>query len=74
MLAAYASIGHPDFDANPSTNDLPDWPSQAARAIGSDDEHDLKLVYSCREEEQHYGFGLHHGAASLRLNRRSQSA
>jgi hypothetical protein len=74
MLAAYASIGRPDFDANPSTQDVTGWQSLAARAVASDDEHDLKLVYSCRQEEQHYGFGLHHRAASLRLNRRSQSA
>jgi hypothetical protein len=74
MLAAYASIGRPSFDATSSADDLPDWPSLSARAIASDDEHDLKLVYSCRQEEQHYGFGLHHRAASLRLKRRSLSA
>jgi len=75
MLAAYASIGRPDFDAAlQPTPDLPDWPSLAARAIKSDDEHDLKLVYSCQQEEEHYGWRLHRMAAALRLNRRPASA
>lgn len=72
MLAAYASVGRPDFDAGlrPSPN-LPDWPALAARAIPSNDEHDLKLVYSCQQEEQHYGWGLHQMAAARRLDRQS---
>lgn len=72
MLAAYASVGRPDFDAElrPSLN-LPEWPALAARAIPSNDEHDLKLVYSCQQEEQHYGWGLHQMAAARRLDRQS---
>lgn len=72
MLAAYASVGRPDFDAGlrPSPN-LPDWSALAARAIPSNDEHDLKLVYSCQQEEQHYGWGLHQMAAARRLDRQS---
>jgi hypothetical protein len=68
MLAAYASTGRPDFDADlQPARDLPDWPSLAARTIPSDDEHDLKLVYSCQQEEAAYGWGLHHMAASARV-------
>jgi len=68
MLAAYASIGRPDFDPDlqPAAG-LPDWPSLAARAITSNDEHDLKVVYSCQQEEAEYGWGLHHMAASARM-------
>jgi hypothetical protein len=68
MLAAYASIGRPDFDPDlqPAAT-LPDWPALAARAIASNDEHDLKLVYSCQQEEAEYGWGLHHMAASARV-------
>lgn len=70
MLAAYASIGRPDFDAHVQpAHDFPDWPSLAARTIPSDDEHDLKLVYSCRQEEAEYGWGLHHMVASTRVAR-----
>jgi len=68
MIAAYASIGRPDFDADlQPARDLPDWPSLAARTILSDDEHDLKLVYSCLQEEAEYGWGLHQMAASTRV-------
>jgi len=68
MLAAYASIGRPDFDPDlQPAADLPDWPSLAARAIASNDEHDLKLVYSCQQEEAEYGWGLHQMAAAARL-------
>jgi Questin oxidase-like len=70
MLAAYASIGRPDFDAALlPEQDLPDWPALAARVIPSDDEHDHKFVYSCRQEEAHYGWGLHQMAATARVNR-----
>lgn len=32
-----------------------DWPSVVAAAVASDDEHVIKLVDSCREEERAYG-------------------
>jgi len=68
MLAAYASMGRPDFDPGlQPAADLLDWPMLAARAIASNDEHDLKLVYTCQQEETEYGWGLHHMAASARL-------
>jgi hypothetical protein len=70
MLAAYASVGRPDFDVTVQhPQELPDWSTLAARAIPSNDEHDLKLVYSCQQEEQHYGWGLHQMAAARRLDR-----
>jgi hypothetical protein len=69
MLAAYASIGRPDFDvAIQPSHDLPDWGTLTSRVIPSNDEHDLKLVYSCQQEEAQYGWGLHQTAASVRLN------
>ncbi|MGH9421842.1 MAG: questin oxidase family protein [Thermoanaerobaculia bacterium] len=69
MLAAYASVGRPDFDAGLQPSSEPDWDTLAARAIPSNDEHDLKLVYSCQQEEQYYGWGLHQMAAARRLDR-----
>lgn len=33
-----------------------DWPEIAVRAVASDDEHVVKLVYSAREEHRHYGW------------------
>ena len=66
MLAGYAAIGRPALDA-PLQDDAPGWDEISARAIESNDDHDLKLVYSAREEETHYGWGLHQRAAALRL-------
>jgi len=66
MLAGYAAIGRPAYDV-PLQSDAPGWDEISARAIASDDDHDLKLVYSCRQEEAHYGWGLHQKAAALRL-------
>ena len=34
---------------------LLDWPEVVARAIASDDEHVVKLVHTCREQEAAYG-------------------
>jgi hypothetical protein len=65
MLAAYVTIGRPAFDIEVS--DAPDWDTLARQAIASNDDHDLKLVYSAREEEAVYGWGLHRMAAALRL-------
>jgi hypothetical protein len=36
----------------------PPWPGIVERALASDDEHEIKLVYSCREQERAYGGDL----------------
>ena len=66
MLAGYAAIGRPAYDV-PLVDEAPEWDALAARAIASNDDHDLKLVYSAREEEAQYGWGLHRKAAAVRL-------
>ena len=68
MLAAYVTIGRPSFDVPPV--DAPDWETLARNAIASNDDHDLKMVYSCREEDAVYRWGLHRMAAALRLTGR----
>jgi len=65
MLAGYVTIGRPSFDI--ATFDAPDWDTLAKLAIASNDDHDLKMVYSCREEDEAYCWGLHRMAAALRL-------
>jgi len=65
MLAGYITIGRPAFDV--ATFDAPEWDTLAKLAIASNDDHDLKMVYSCREEDAAYGWGLHRMAAALRL-------
>ena len=50
---ATAAPGSVATDAAP----LP-WPLVVERALASDDEHAIKLVYSCREHERVYGGDL----------------
>jgi hypothetical protein len=66
LLAGYAALGRPAYDVA-LAGDVPEWDEISARAIESNDDHDLKLVYSAREEEAHYGWGLHRRAAALRM-------
>jgi hypothetical protein len=63
MLAAYVAIGRPPL-ATTLFDDDTDLASPAAK---SDDDHDLKLVYCCLQEEVHYKSGLHRTAAAVRL-------
>jgi hypothetical protein len=65
MLAAYVAIGRPPL-ATTIIDDVADLASRAAR---SDDDHDLKLVYCCLQEEAHYNSGLHRTAAAVRLSK-----
>jgi len=67
MLAAYVVIGRPPIDTE-VVRAPPDPASLAARAVKSDDDHDLKFVYSCLQEERHYGSGLHRLAAAVRIS------
>jgi hypothetical protein len=63
MLAAYIVIGRPPL----ATTVIDAGADVAAIAVKSDDDHDLKLVYSCLQEEAHYNSGLHRAAAAVRL-------
>ncbi len=66
LLAAYVTIGRPPITAT-LPNDLPDDATLAARAVPSDDDHDLKLVYSALREEAEYRTGWHRLCAAVRL-------
>ncbi len=46
----------------------PAWPAIATAAIASDDEHDISLVFSAREEEKHYGDRLYRIVAARRMH------
>ncbi|SHF20396.1 Protein of unknown function [Kaistia soli DSM 19436] len=46
----------------------PSWDEIAAAAIASDDEHDISLVFSAREEEKIYGDPLYRVVAARRVN------
>ena len=52
--SAWALVPQPQPLPQPTA--VVDWPQIAAKAIASDDEHVIKLVYSAREEHRHYGW------------------
>jgi hypothetical protein len=63
--AAYASIGAPlPLSPSPSAAGLPNWPDICARAVVCDDDHVIKMTYTCRCEEAHYGDVLYRAAAA----------
>lgn len=45
----------------------PDWAAIKARAVASDDEHDISLVFSASEEEKVYGDRLYRVVAARRM-------
>src|SRR5206468_4266591 len=72
IAALYPKIGFPDL---PTADMLdtwrhapcPDWPEIEAAAVRSDDEHDLSLVFSAREEWRTHGDRLYQVVAARRL-------
>ena len=54
-LAAYATVGAPVFEDTAVEGGAPPWPDIFAAAIASDDDHVIKLSYSCAREGEHYG-------------------
>ena len=72
IAALYPKLGFPDL---PSAETLeawrrqpcPDWPEIAAAAVRSDDEHDLSLVFSAREEHRKHGDRLYQVVAARRI-------
>ena len=72
IAALYPKLGFPDL---PSAETLeawrrqpcPDWPEIAAAAVRSDDEHDLSLVFSAREEHRKFGDRLYQVVAARRI-------
>ena len=66
VAAAAAAAGLPAsaFEPRPLPEPLPDWPEIVARAIRSDDEHVIKLVYSAGEQARLCGFDAGRRAAA----------
>ncbi len=66
LLAAYVSIGRPAFDAGYADRDpgAPGFRDIAARACESDDDHVIKFVFCCGEEEKRYGWPGFRAAAA----------
>jgi hypothetical protein len=62
--AAYASIGAPAAQPLNPPAELQDWPSICARAAACNDDHVVKMTYTCRCEEAQHGDPLYRAAAA----------
>ena len=68
VVAAYLGAGAPPVEGwGLEGSDALDWPAIHARAVRREDEHDIKLAYSCWREWQHRGDDLYRRVASARV-------
>jgi hypothetical protein len=68
VVAAYIGAGAPPPHGwGLKGDDSLDWPAIHALAVRREDEHDIKLAYSCWREWQHRGDDLYRRAASARV-------
>lgn len=68
LVAAYLGAGAPPVEGwGLEGDDALGWPAIHARAVRCDDEHDIKLAYSCWREWQHRGDDLYRRVASARV-------
>jgi hypothetical protein len=66
LLVAMLSIRVPG-ESPVAGSSTPDWPALVARALTSTDDHDVKFVFSCREEARIRTPDAYRTAAALRL-------
>jgi hypothetical protein len=70
VVAVYVGDGAPAVEGwGLEGDEALDWPAIHARAVEREDEHDIKLAYSCWREWQHRGDELYRRAASARVTR-----
>jgi hypothetical protein len=72
IASLYPKIGFPDLPSKQLLDEwrqlpCPDWPEIEAAAIRRDDEHDLSLVFSAREEWKAFGDPLYQVVAARRI-------
>lgn len=68
LLAAYVGVGAPPVSGWSLQGDHSlDWPAIHARAVACDDEHDIKIVYSCWRQWQRLGDDLYRRVASAKV-------
>jgi hypothetical protein len=73
IAALYPKIGFPDLPTAEALDawrnaPCPEWEEIASAAVKSNDEHDLSLVFSAREEGRFYGDRLYQVVAARRMN------
>lgn len=69
LAIAYLSTGPKDIRAAAETPEPPDWKEIRKRACRSDDDHQIKLSYSCLQEFEHYDLEDYRYAAARALAR-----
>ncbi len=74
FCAAYVTIGAPPLQDPRTEPAEEDWPALFALAAASCDDHDIKLAYTCFEENRISPSSLYYAAASRRLAVREVSA
>jgi hypothetical protein len=68
LAAAYMGEGSPAIDGwHLEGSDTLDWPDIHARAVRCDDEHDVKLAYTCWREWQETGDDIYRRVASAQV-------
>lgn len=68
VVAAYLGAGAPPVEGwGLEGSDALEWSAIHARAVRREDEHDIKLAYSCWREWQHRGDDLYRRVASARV-------
>ena len=68
IVAAYMSCGSPPLDADACGEARLSWPEIHRAAAKRDDEHDVKLAYSCWREWRRSGDDLYRRAAAARVS------
>lgn len=65
IAAAYLSIGRPEIPKVPELDpaDAADWPAILEAACAAEDEHVIKIVYSCWAEDAAYNDPLYRAVA-----------
>ncbi|MBS0409320.1 MAG: DUF4243 domain-containing protein [Proteobacteria bacterium] len=66
-LAAYATVGAPAFEDRAPEGAALDWPALFAAAVAGDDDHVIKLTYSCWREAGAHGDDLAYRTVATRL-------
>ncbi|HEX8958134.1 MAG TPA: questin oxidase family protein [Burkholderiaceae bacterium] len=74
FCTAYVVVGAPPLLALPALPMQEDWPSLFVQAVASDDDHDIKLAYSCFEENRLSPSPVYYAAARRRLAARQARA
>lgn len=68
FAAAWVASAASARAAPPTFDDTLDWPAIVERAIASDNDHVIKLVHTCREEQAHRGDDRYRRVAALAVS------